>query len=69
MITQAEKDELVGKMVRVVVNGYRQFGEVKGRLLDFPVVVNRYHDAPSFRIEFTWEAVARAVADDRTLEA
>jgi hypothetical protein len=69
MLTQAEKDELVGKMVRVVVNGYKNFGEVKGRLLDFAVIVPWGHDGPSFRFEASWEAVARAVAEDRTLQA
>ena len=65
-LTQKQKDDLVltSYMIGCTLNG--QPAKVIGRLMQFPMVVER--DGP-LAVEYSWQAVARVMAKDRAFRA
>ena len=64
-ITQSEKDELVGRTVRISFGPNEYNGIISGRLEKFAGVTF----GTGNKVYFSWEAIKRAIVNDSVLRA
>ena len=66
VITQEEKDKLVGQMVHVKYKGWNTKGRICGRLLGFPLV---FIPTIGVSFEINWWLAHRAVNEGTIIQA